>query len=137
MTDTRTLVIEREIPHPAEKVWRALSQGHLVAEWLLPNDFRPDVGHRFTLRAPPMPQWDGVVHCEVLSVEALKHLSYSWTVGAMETVVTFTLTPTAQGVHLRMEQSGFRPDQDANYKGANYGWQRFLANLEKLVAGLE
>ncbi len=52
-------------------------------------------------------------------------------------MVTFTLTPTDSGTHLRMEQSGFGPDQEANYKGAQYGWQKFIGNLERVVAGLE
>jgi uncharacterized protein YndB with AHSA1/START domain len=137
---TRSLVIEREISHPLEKVWRALTQGALIEEWLLKNDFQPVVGHKFNLRATPMPQWDGIVDCEVLAIEPQKCLSYSWNVGAaatgIATVVTFTLTPTETGVLLRMEQSGFRADQEQNYQGANYGWQKFLAALDRVVAGL-
>lgn len=136
MTDsatTRTLVIEREMPHPPEKIWRALTQSSLMEEWLMKNDFQPEVGHRFTFRATPMPKWNGVIDCEVLVVEPHSRLSYSWGSLGMGSVVTFTLTPTESGTHLRMEQSGFRPDQEANYKGANYGWQKFLGNLERVV----
>ncbi len=139
-TDTRSLVIEREISHPLDKVWRALTQGALMEEWLLKNDFQPVVGHKFKLRAPPMPQWDGIVDCEVLEIEPQKRLSYSWNVGeaatGIATVVTFTLTPIESGVLLRMEQSGFRADQEQNYQGANYGWQKFLAALDRVVAKL-
>ena len=136
MTDsatTRTLVIEREMPHPPEKIWRALTQSSLMEEWLMKNDFQPEVGHRFTFRATPMAKWNGVIDCEVKAVEPYSRLSYSWGSLGMESVVTFTLTPTESGTHLRMEQSGFRPDQEANYKGANYGWQKFIGNLERVV----
>lgn len=136
MTDTaetRTLVIEREMAHPPEKIWRALTQGPLLEEWLMANDFQPVVGHRFTFRATPVPNWSGVIECEVKAVEPNARLSYSWGTLGMESVVTFTLTPTESGTHLRMEQSGFGPDQDANYKGANYGWRKFLGNLERVV----
>lgn len=136
MTDTaptRTLVIEREMAHPPEKIWRALTQGPLLEEWLMANDFQPVVGHRFTFRATPVPNWSGVIECEVKAVEPNARLSYSWGTLGMESVVTSTLTPTESGTHLRMEQSGFGPDQDANYKGANYGWRKFLGNLERVV----
>jgi uncharacterized protein YndB with AHSA1/START domain len=134
---TRSVVLEREMPHPPEKVWRALTQGALIEEWLMKNDFQPVVGHRFTLRASPAPNWNGEIDCEVLVVEPHTRLSYSWGSLGLTSVVTWTLTPTQGGVKVRMEQSGFRPDQDNNYKGANYGWQRFVAGLEKVVAGLK
>lgn len=130
-TPTRTLVIEREMQHPAEKIWRALTEGPLIEQWLMKNDFQPVVDHRFSLRA----DW-GSVDCQVLAIEPNKTLSYSWTAYGLATVVTFTLTPAGGGTHLRMEQSGFRSDQDANYKGATYGWQGFLGSLERVVGGL-
>jgi uncharacterized protein YndB with AHSA1/START domain len=139
---TRSLVIEREMPHPPEKVWRALTKGALLEEWLMKNDFQPVVGHRFNFRAPPMPQWNGVVDCEVLAVEPNNRLSYTWNASGdeaatgLKTVVTWTLTPTKSGVLVRMEQSGFRPEDERNYQGANYGWQRNIGNLERVVAGL-
>ena len=96
-TATQSVVVEREIPHPPEKIWRALTQPQLIEEWLMKNDFTPVVDHRFT----------------------------------------WTLTPTSTGTHLRMEQSGFRPDQQQAYRGATYGWQQFLAALEQLLARLD
>jgi uncharacterized protein YndB with AHSA1/START domain len=137
MTTTRSLVIEKEMPHPLEKVWRALTQGPLIKEWLMDNDFQPVVGHGFNFRSTPMPKWDGVIDCEVLVVEPEKRLSYSWNALGLESVVVWTLVPTTAGTLLRMEHSGFRPDQDANYQGANYGWQKFVGGLERVVAGLE
>ena len=81
MTDaaeTRSLVIEKELPHSLEKIWRALTQGPLIKEWLMDNDLQPVVGHRFNFRSTPMPNWNGVIDCDVLVVEPNKKLSYSW-----------------------------------------------------------
>ena len=135
---TRSLVIERELTHPPEKVWRALTEGPLIAQWMMENDFQPVVGHSFTFRATPAPNWNGIVECEVLQVEPHRSLSYRWGVAGIEPwIVTLTLTPTPAGTHLHMEQSGFRPDQTAAFKGAQYGWQKFIGNLEHVVGGLD
>ncbi len=128
-TEVRTVVIEREVPFPPEKIWRALTQPHLIEEWLMKNDFKPELGHRFTLSA----DW-GVVDCQIQACEPNRVLSYTWNAMGLESVVTWTLTPTSTGVHLRMEQSGFRPDQVRAYQGAQFGWQRFLAALEQVLA---
>jgi uncharacterized protein YndB with AHSA1/START domain len=133
---TRSLVIERELPHPPEKIWRALTQGALIKEWLMDNDFQPVVGHKFNFRAPPMPQWNGIIDSEVVVVEPNRKLSYTWGSMGLESVVVWTLVPTKGGTLVRMEQSGFRPDQEANYQGANYGWQKFIGALERVVGGL-
>lgn len=132
---TRTLVLEREFPHPPEKLWRALTESPLLAQWLLNNDFEPTPGRRFQFRSEPMPQWDGLIDCEVLAIEPLKQLSYTWRALGLDSVVLWTLTPTSAGTHLRMEHSGFRPDQERAYQGANYGWQRFLDKLDRVLAG--
>ena len=134
---TRSLVIEREMAHPPEKIWRALTQGELMKEWLLENDFQPVVGHKFSFRSQPMPQWNGIIDCEVLSLEPTSRLSYSWCTLGAKSLVTWTLTPTKNGTRVRMEHSGFRMDQEAAYRGANYGWQNFIGRLERVVAGLE
>ncbi|WP_269713528.1 SRPBCC family protein [Caulobacter sp. NIBR2454] len=134
--ETRSVVVEREFPHPPEKLWRALTQPHLIEEWLMKNDFAPTPGHRFNLRG----DWGGVLDCEVLVVEANRALSYSWNFAhddpayALESVVTFTLTPTDAGTHLRMEQVGFRPDQKQAFGGAHAGWGQFFGKLEQLLA---
>ncbi len=135
--ETLTLVIEREFPHPPQKLWRALTENPLIAQWLMNNDFEPSVGHKFQFRADPVPNWDGIIDCEVLIVEPLKQLSYTWGALGLGSVVLWTLTPTPSGTHLRMEHSGFRADQQQAYKGANYGWQKFLANLDNLIGKLD
>ena len=138
-TEMRSVVVEREISHPPEKLWRALTQPHLIEEWLMKNDFKPVVGHRFNLSG----EWGGVLDCEVLAIEPNRALSYTWNFKHADaafnltSVVTFTLTPTSMGTLLRMEQSGFRPDQKQAYGGARAGWQQFFAKLEEVLAGAD
>jgi len=131
-TETLSVVVERDIAFPPEKIWRALTQPHLIEEWLMKNDFKPVVDHRFNLRG----DW-GAVDCKVLAIEPNKKLSYTWDAMGLESVVTWTLTPTSTGTHLRMEQSGFRPDQQQAYQGAKFGWQKFLANMEQVLTRIE
>lgn len=135
-TETRSVVVEREFPYAPEKLWRALTQPHLIEEWLMKNDFAPVVGHHFNLRG----DWGGVLDCEVLAVEPNKSLSYTWNfvhddaAFNLTSVVTFTLTRTSRGTHLRMEQSGFRTDQKQAHGGAKHGWHQFFAKLEEVLA---
>jgi uncharacterized protein YndB with AHSA1/START domain len=138
MSETRTVMVEREFAHAPEKLWRALTQPHLIEDWLMKNDFAPTIGHRFNLRG----EWGGVLDCEVLEVEPLKKLSYTWNFAnddpafAMESVVTFTLTPTQAGTHVRMEQAGFRADQRQAFGGANAGWRANFDKLDDVLARL-
>ncbi|MEZ0168574.1 SRPBCC domain-containing protein [Microvirga sp. TS319] len=133
---THSVIVEREMDHPPERIWRALTQPHLIAEWLMKNDFAPIVGHRFNLRG----DWGGVLDCEVLVVEPTRVLSYTWNFTHddpafdMKSVVTFTLIPTNRGTHLRMEQSGFRPEQKQAYGGAKTGWRQFFEKLEQVLS---
>lgn len=127
--ETRTVTVEREIAHPAERIWRVLTQPHLIAEWLMANDFAPVVGHRFGLKA----EW-GELACEVLEVEPQRTLAYTWTGLGLDSVVTWTLTPSATGTHLRMVQTGFLPEQKLAHHGARAGWPRFLDRLEAVLA---
>ena len=137
--ETRSVVVEREFSHPPEKLWRALTQPHLIEEWLMKNDFAPVVGHRFNLRG----DWGGVLDCKVLFIDPDRTLTYSWDYAHddpaynLKSVVTLTLTATGKGTHLRMEQSGFRPDQPQALGGAKVGWKNFLANLEQVLARLD
>ena len=140
---TNTVVVERKLQHPAEKVWRALTQGHLIEEWLMSNDFQAVVGHKFNLKTTPMPQWNGVLDCEVLEVEPNKRLVYTWNssgeeaAAGLKTTVAWDLLPTADGVLLRMEHSGFGPDQQRNFQGAQYGWQKNLGRLDDVLARIK
>ncbi|MBW4039036.1 MAG: SRPBCC domain-containing protein [Acidobacteria bacterium] len=133
---TRSVVIERVFAHPPERLWRALTEKPLIAQWLMNNDYEPVAGRRFQFRADPMPQWDGVIECEVLIVEPMRQLSYRWAALGLDSVVLWTLTATEGGTHVRMEHSGFRNDQQAAYQGATYGWQRFIGALERVAGGV-
>jgi uncharacterized protein YndB with AHSA1/START domain len=120
--------------HSPEKVWRALTDPVLLAEWLLPVfDFKLEPGAAFTFKTQPYPGWDGIVNCRILEIDALKRLSYAWVVGDMDNVVTFTLTPTASGTRMTLVQSGFKPDQKKNFGGARYGWKMMGGKLVDLL----
>ncbi|MGA2552043.1 MAG: SRPBCC domain-containing protein [Burkholderiaceae bacterium] len=129
--DPTTVTLEREMPFSPEKIWRALTQPHLIEEWLMKNDFKPVVDHTFKFNA----DW-GSVEGQVKAVELHKTLSYTWAAYGLKSIVTWTLTPTPSGTLVRMEQSGFRPDQTQAYQGAYNGWQQFLGALERVVSRL-
>jgi uncharacterized protein YndB with AHSA1/START domain len=133
---TKSVVVERDFPHSPAKLWRALTQPHLIAEWLIKSDFAPVVGHRFNMTG----EWGGTLDCQVMEVTPDRELSYTWDfvhtdpAFDLRSIVTFTLTPIPNGTRLRMEQAGFRPDQPQAYGGARQGW---AANLDKLLATLD
>jgi uncharacterized protein YndB with AHSA1/START domain len=135
--EIRTAVVEREFAHPPGKIWRALTQPHLIEEWLMKNDFKPVEGHKFTMRNDPKPDVNVVVECEVVTVEPEKTLSYTWEAYGLQTVVTFTLEPTPAGTVVRMEQTGFGPDQDLAYKGSKAAWKQFLKAMDKVIAEMD
>src|SRR5215216_206379 len=134
-SQSEAISFQFDLHHRPEKVWRALTDPVLLAEWLLPAlDLKLEPGAAFTLKAQPQPGWDGVVSCRVLEVEAPKKLSYRWVVGDLDTVVTFALAPTASGTRLSLVQSGFKPDQKRNFGGARYGWRMMGGKLVDLLA---
>jgi uncharacterized protein YndB with AHSA1/START domain len=135
-SQTGSIAFEFELPHAPQKVWRALTDPALLAEWLLPvAQLELAPGAAFAFTAPPQPGWDGRVDCRFLEIEAGRKLSYAWSVGDMEidTVVTFTLTPTPSGTRLGLVQSGFKPEQKRNFGGARYGWKMMGTRLVDLL----
>ena len=131
---TDAVTFEFDLRHPPQKVWRALTDPAMLAQWLLPViGLELEPGARFTFTAPPQPEWDGVVHCRVLEVDAQRKLSYAWVVGDIDTIVTFTLMPSAAGTRLSLVQSGFKPDQKRNFGGARYGWKMMGGKLVDLL----
>ncbi|WP_304164971.1 SRPBCC domain-containing protein [Phenylobacterium aquaticum] len=138
----RSLVEERVMAHPPEKIWRALTSSDLIARWLMANDFAPVVGHRFNFRATPVMGWNGVTDCEVLVLEPPHRLAYSWNASGeqaadgLKTVVTWTLTPAEGGTRVRMEQSGFRPQDEGGFRGMGSGWPGILVRLEGIATEL-
>ena len=136
-SQTESISFEFELHHAPEKVWRALTDPVLLTEWLLPViELKLEPGAEFTFKTQPQPGWDGIVNCRFLEIEAHGTLSWRWIVGDIDTVVTFTLTPTASGTRLSLVQSGFRPDQKQNFGGARYGWKMMGGKLVDLLAGL-
>ncbi|TDV42243.1 SRPBCC family protein [Actinophytocola oryzae] len=135
---TRDIRVDVELPHPPEVVWRALTDPAALAEWMMPvEDFAPVVGRRFTVRARPMPGWDGVVHCEVTAADEPKNLAYTWRGSKMRatTTVTWTLTEPSPGhTRLLLEHNGFPGLGGAvlalMHRG---GWRRMLTTR---LAGL-
>ncbi len=139
-SQTDSISFELDLAHPPAKVWRALTDPTLLAQWLLPAvNHRLAPGAEFTFKAPPQPGWDGVVNCRFREIEPQKKLSWSWVVGDIDTVVTFTLTSTppgaaASGTRLSLVQSGFKPNQKQNFGGARYGWKMMGGKLVDLLA---
>ena len=145
--DTRDIVVEDVLPHPPAKVWRALTTAELIGRWLMPNNFEPVVGKRFTFTTRPMGDWDGVVKCEVLEVEPVKRLVYSWVGGSdsnaanygsrLDSIVTWTLQAEGKGTRLRMVHSGFRwPHNDFAYDAMSGGWNRIVGKIGEIAAAL-
>ena len=136
-SQTESISFEFDLRHSPEKVWRALTEPALLAEWLLPAvGLELEPGAAFTLKTQPYPGWDGTVNCRFVEIEPLRKLSYTWTVGGdldLDTVVTFALTPTASGTRLSLVQSGFKPDQKQNFGGARYGWKMMGGKLIELL----
>ena len=135
---TESLSFEFDLHHSPEKVWRALTDPVLLKEWLLPVvELKLEPGEAFTFTAQPQPGWDGIVNCRFIEIAAQKKLIWAWVVGDIDTVVTFTLTPTSSGTRLSLVQSGFKPDQKQALGGARYGWKMMSGKLIDLLARTE
>jgi uncharacterized protein YndB with AHSA1/START domain len=140
-----TTSILREVfyPHAPERVWRALTDPNALARWLMPNDFQPRLGHRFTFRTRPVPpHFDGVVRCQVTELDPPWLLAYTWSGGpGVETVVSFRLAGEGGGTRLSFEQSGFDlddPSQRAAHDAMSSGWGPLLEDrLRSAAADLE
>ena len=134
-SQTESLSFEFDLHHSAEKVWRALTDPVLLMEWLLPViELKLEPGAAFTFKTQPQPGWDGIVNCRFLEIEPHRKLSYAWSVPFLDTVVTFTLTPTGSGTRLSIVQSGFKPNQKREFGGARYGWKLMGGKLVDLLA---
>lgn len=141
-SQTESISLEFDLPHAPDKVWRALTDPVLLKEWLLPvisgDGLKLEPGAVFLLQAPPQPGWDGIVNCRFREIESARTLSWAWTVGDIDTVVTFTLAPSrgGAGTRLSLVHSGFKPGQKQNFAGARYGWKMMGARLIDLLAGI-
>lgn len=143
---TRDIIVEGVLPHAPEVVWKALTTAELIGRWLMPNDFEPVVGRRFTFQSQPMGDWDGVVQCEVLEAVAPSRLVYSWKGGSdsnpaygstLDSIVVWTLTPEDGGTRVRLAHAGFRsPGNDFAYQAMSPGWGRVLKAIDRVAAEL-
>lgn len=124
--------VDQFVARPVQRVWQALTDPDLLARWLMPNDFKPVVGHQFTFRTEPVPQhgFDGIVYCQVLALDPPQLLRISWRGGTLDTTVTWRLVPEGTGTRLLITHDGFDdtdPAQQAAMKILGGGWQRHLA----------
>jgi len=134
-SQTESISFEFDLHHSPEKVWRALTDPVLLAEWLLPAiGLELERGAEFMFKTQAYPGWDGTVNCRFLEIEPHHKLSYTWSVPFLDTVVTFTLAPSASGTRLSLVQSGFTPDQKRESGGARYGWKMMGEKLVDLLA---
>ncbi|TDE35508.1 SRPBCC domain-containing protein [Actinomadura sp. 6K520] len=123
-----SIEVDEFLPHPPAKVWRALTEPELLGRWLMPNDFKPVVGHRFTFASKPIPNvdFDGTVVCRVLAIEEERLLRISWGGGGLDTTVTWRLVPEGRGTRLFIEHAGFDLGDPVNafaFRGMGSGWR--------------
>ncbi|MEU9832324.1 SRPBCC domain-containing protein [Streptosporangium sp. NPDC048047] len=127
--DPTVLHLDQFLPHPPAKVWRALTEPELIARWLMPGDFRLEVGHRYTMRGVAMPGtgFSGVVQAEVLTFTPGRMLRLGWRDAApgggagVDWTVTWTLEPEGTGTRLFLTHEGFDPD-DPSSGGPTRSW---------------
>jgi uncharacterized protein YndB with AHSA1/START domain len=143
MKGPESIVIDYALNEPPADVWRALTEPKLLAQWLMENDIRPIVGHKFNFRARPMGDWDGIVYCEVLEVNEPHKLVYTWQGGSdedskrLDTTVTWTLSPTPTGgTLLNLAHRGFQPD-DYAFQIMGQGWRNMVTaeKITRILAG--
>ncbi len=132
-----TINIEVFYPYSVQQVWTALTDSEALSVWLMVNDFEPHIGHRFTFTAPG-PGWSGLIHCEVVAVDHLHRVAYTWRgePNDWETLVTFTLEPAEGGTRLQLVHSGFEAGAQVGFSARDmmaHGWNSRILR-EKLPA---
>jgi uncharacterized protein YndB with AHSA1/START domain len=123
---------EQTYPYPPERVWRALTEPAELGVWLMPTDFTPRAGTRFTFDARPDL---GIIDGEVLEVQPVRLLRCRWSGVFGDTEVTFTLVPVDGGTRLRVEHAGWDEAGLTHRDGFDQGWHSKLASdLPALLA---
>jgi uncharacterized protein YndB with AHSA1/START domain len=143
MRGDESIVVDYVLAAPPAKVWRALTDPALLGQWLMPNDIAPVEGHKFAFHSAPRGDWNGTVDCEVLEVVPEKKLVYAWGGGSakndgyghkIETTVTWTLEPAADGgTLLKLVHYGFHPD-DFAYKMMGDGWRKKGEAIDRVAS---
>jgi uncharacterized protein YndB with AHSA1/START domain len=145
-TATQAVVVDEVFPHSPATLWSVLTDGALMARWLMaPKGFAAVVGTAFTFQTTPAGPWDGVIHCEVLDVLPHQRRSYSWRGGhghnvgygsKLDTIVTWLLNPANGGTRLRLVHSGFvLPRNETAFKNMSSGWPIVLGRLGDVTGG--
>ena len=136
----RDIVVEETFPHAPEKLWKTLTTGALIGRWLMaPTGFEPVKGKRFTFQTKPGGAWDGTIHCQVLEVIPNERIAYSWKGGhednvgygaPLDSVVTWTLSRTANGTRVRLVHAGFVvPTNESAFQSMGNGWKKVVPSL--------
>jgi len=132
--------LEYKFTNSIENVWNALTDSETLAKWIMENDFKPIVGHKFQFRTEPNEWWNGIVDCEVLVVEEPYRLSYIWASAGETTTVTWTLKEVSEGtVQLNLDQTGFSEETKARVgaiEGATHAWTNMGNQLGKVLSEL-
>jgi len=140
---TQDIVIDEIFPHAVATIWKALTSAQLIARWLMPpTGFEAVEGNNFTFKTNPAGAWDGTIHCRVLEVVPNQRFAYAWKGGdagntgygsALDTVVTWFLTPVEAGTRVRVVHSGFvTPTNDTAYRNMSDGWVKVLQRLDAI-----
>jgi uncharacterized protein YndB with AHSA1/START domain len=142
-SNVRAIVVEDVLPHSAETIWRVLTTPELLSRWLMSNNFVPKLGQRFSFTDTPVGDWNGVVQCEILEIDPPHRLVYSWVGGSMDksapesaldSTLSFTLTPTEGGTRFKLVHDGFRsPQNDAGYEALSHGWASSVQRIDALA----
>ncbi|GAA2406734.1 SRPBCC domain-containing protein [Nonomuraea africana] len=147
--DLTTVRVDQFLTHPPRKVWRALTEPDLLAQWLMPGDFRLEVGHRYTMRAQAMPAtgFSGIVQAEVLAFEPERMLRIGWrdadpdSPGRADWTITWTLQPEGRGTRLFLVHEGFDPDSPIQQRARTImggGWRSMaMRRLDEVLHRLE
>jgi uncharacterized protein YndB with AHSA1/START domain len=139
MTETRAFTLIEDLPYPPMRVWRAFASADMLGKWLMPSDYRPEIGHRFRMQGIPVPavNFSGIVLAEVLEVVPGERLKISWTdeQGSVDWTVTWTLAPNGDGTRLTMVHDGFDMSerQQMSYAVMSKGWVGMTRKIAEIV----
>ncbi|HMS70512.1 MAG TPA: SRPBCC domain-containing protein [Saprospiraceae bacterium] len=141
----QTIRHEFSYNHPPEVIWIYLTDPDLLAQWLMPSDFKAEVGHHFMFKTKPMKKlgFDGLIYCQVLEVIPNEKLVYSWKGGmskenpSLDSMVVWTLSPTPNGSKLLLEHRGFKGIKNyLSYFIMNMGWKKIGDRIAILIKKL-
>ncbi|MGB0390546.1 MAG: SRPBCC family protein [Salibacteraceae bacterium] len=130
--------VEKKYQAPVEKVWEIITTQKYLSQWLMPGNFKAEVGHRYEfLCSPPEGEenWDGKVYGVVLEVNSPNSISFTWCNSRLkqDTLVRFILTETESGVLFKVLHEGFGKEDSHEYELHDMGWLHHLAQIESAL----